>query len=51
MKNLEVISEVLTTTLTKDPMFVLALGSLLLVGFAIYAVLAIVKLLTKREGR
>lgn len=50
MKNIEGILDVLTTALAKEPMFVLALVCLVLVGFAMYVLLAIVKLLTNKES-
>jgi len=50
MKELEAITEVVTTALAKDPMFVLALFSLLLVGFSMYVVFTLVKLLIKKKG-
>ncbi len=49
MKNIEAITEVLTNALAQDPMFALAFLSLLLVGFSIYVLLAVVKLLIKKE--
>lgn len=50
MKTLEAITEAATTALEHDPIFVLALLSILLAGFAIYAVLVVVKQLTRKEG-
>lgn len=49
MKDLEVMLDTFVVAFTKDPLYVVVLGSMLLVGMALYAVIVVAQSFAKNK--